>query len=65
MSQHLDNTGEQDNIRINIHQAWEVKDWAEEFGISQVRLIEVVNKVGPLVKDIKSYIDIMKILSSH
>lgn len=60
MSDDLKKTGKQDDLRININQAWELRDWAKKLNISQEKLIEAVKKVGPLVTDVKKFLDTKK-----
>jgi hypothetical protein len=56
MPDNLKNTGKQDDERINVNQPWELKSWATKLGISQEKLIAVVEKVGPMVKDVKKFL---------
>jgi hypothetical protein len=48
--------GKQDAIRINSQQADELRYWSEKFGVSKTRLMEAVEKVGPMVKDVEDYL---------
>lgn len=41
------------DARINIDAAWEVKLWCVELACTEHRLREVVEAVGPVVKDVK------------
>jgi hypothetical protein len=43
-------TGKADRIRINIEEEYELRDWAEKFGVSEQRLREAVEKVGPMAQ---------------
>jgi hypothetical protein len=56
MADDLSKTGKGDDIRINIHQAYELRDWAAKFGVTQERLIQAVKAVGPMVKDVKKHL---------
>lgn len=60
MADNLKKTGKLDDLRININQSWELRDWAEKLNISQEKLIEAVKKVGPLVTDVKKFLDTKK-----
>lgn len=46
-------TGKEDDLRINIHQDYERRDWAKKLGVSEDRLREAVKKAGPMVKDVR------------
>ena len=37
------------NIRINVDEAYEVKHWARQLGVSVERLRAAITQVGPLV----------------
>lgn len=56
----------QDNIRININSKYERNYWTNTLCISDNKLKEAVKQVGPLVRDIKNYLntDVQKIFSS-
>jgi hypothetical protein len=41
-------TGKPDRDRINTSEAYEVRDWAKTFGVSEGEL----KKVGPMAKDV-------------
>jgi hypothetical protein len=45
--------GKPDQDRINVHEAWERKRWANELGISEDELRDAVRFHGPMVKDVK------------
>jgi hypothetical protein len=45
-------TGKPDRIRINIEEDYERRDWAKTFGVSEQRLREAVQKVGPMVQKV-------------
>ena len=38
--------GGQDRRRINVNEAYELRDWSKKFGVSADRLIEAVQAVG-------------------
>lgn len=46
MPDDLRNRGPQDRARINIHEAWEVRWWTKELGVSEQRLRELVAQHG-------------------
>ena len=53
MPDNLDDRGKADQERINVHEAWERKRWANELGISEDELRDAVRLHGPMVKDVK------------
>lgn len=52
MSDDPNKTGAPDRQRINLGQDYEVRDWAEKFGISQDELRRVVERVGNQADDV-------------
>lgn len=56
MADDLKNTGRQDDARINVNQDHEVAYWTKKFGVSEAKLREAVQKVGPMVADVKKYL---------
>lgn len=46
------NRGSPDNQRINVHEDYELRRWAREFGVSEQRLKDAVKKVGTMAKDV-------------
>lgn len=53
MADDLKKRGKPDQIRVNVKEAWELKDWAKKLGVTPDKLKKVEKKVGPMVKDIK------------
>ena len=53
MPDDLTKRGEPDKDRINVHEDWERKRWAEKLGVSEDQLRELVKKHGPMVSDVK------------
>ena len=51
-------TGKADDIRINIHEPYELRDWSQKFGVTPDRLKQAVQTVGPMVKDVKRHLGI-------
>lgn len=41
-------TGPQDAQRINVHEDYELRDWASRFGVTKEQLKAAVAKVGPM-----------------
>ena len=46
--------GAGDRDRINVNQDHECRYWSDRLGVSPERLKEVVQKVGPMVKDVEA-----------
>jgi hypothetical protein len=44
------------NIRINVDEAYEVKHWARQLGVSIERLRAVIAEVGPLVDAVRLHL---------
>jgi hypothetical protein len=57
MSDDLKQTGNPDDARINIEQEHEVSYWAEKLSVSPETLRSVVQRAGPLVKDVRRQLD--------
>ena len=45
-----------DQEMINIHQIYDLRDWAIYFSVSKERIKEAVGVVGPRVEDVKRYL---------
>ena len=48
--------GGQDRQRINIHEAYELRDWAEKFGVSQQQLKDAVARVGDRADEVERFL---------
>ncbi|HYE32157.1 MAG TPA: DUF3606 domain-containing protein [Methylomirabilota bacterium] len=46
-------TGKQDDIRINVNQEHELRDWSKKLGVTADELRDAVKKAGPLVADVR------------
>jgi hypothetical protein len=53
MSDDKTNPGGADRQRISLSEDYEVRDWAEKFGVSQGRLRQAVAKVGNMADDVE------------
>ena len=53
MSDDKSKTGKPDDSKINVHQKYELDYWTKALGVTPAKLVEVVKKVGPQVKDVK------------
>lgn len=59
MSDDLNNRGQQDRIRINVHEEHEeheVRYWTQEFKVPPEELEEAVKAVGVMVEDVRKYL---------
>jgi len=46
MSDNLQNRGQQDRSRINLHEKWEVQYWTKELGVTEEELAKAVKEAG-------------------
>lgn len=49
-------TGKQDDIRINIHEEYELQYWTDKLGVNRDELSAAVEAVGSMVKDVEAYL---------
>ncbi|MBN8481767.1 MAG: DUF3606 domain-containing protein [Xanthomonadales bacterium] len=56
MSDDLRNRGIQDDIRINVNQDWELRDWSQRLGITPQELRDAVRQVGPIARDVRAHL---------
>jgi hypothetical protein len=56
MSDNLNQRGQQDRTRINVHEAHEVRYWTEKFGISKEELERAVEAAGPAVSEVEKHL---------
>jgi hypothetical protein len=53
MSDDKSETGNPDRQRISLSEDYEVRDWADKFGVSEDRLRKAVEKVGNQADDVR------------
>lgn len=56
MADDLSNRGNQDRLRINTGEPYEVRDWADKFGVSEEELRSAIAKVGPMATDVQQHL---------
>ena len=56
MSDNKDKRDFRDRDRVNVHEKYELTYWADKFGVSTTQLIQAVEKVGPMVKDVEGFL---------
>jgi len=56
MSDDLTKKGSKDRKNINIHEPWELRDWATKLNVSKDKLIKAVKAVGTAVNDVKEWL---------
>lgn len=56
MSDNLNDRGQQDRSRINVHEEWEVRHWTEALGVSKEQLERAVRDVGPSVSAVREHL---------
>ncbi|TFW14359.1 DUF3606 domain-containing protein [Brevundimonas intermedia] len=57
MSDDKTKTGQADRARINLSEDYEVRDWAEKFGVTQEALRRAAERVGPMAEDVRRELD--------
>lgn len=53
MSDDKTKSGGQDRDRISLSEAYEVRDWAETFGVTEKALRDAVARVGDRAEDVR------------
>lgn len=53
MSDNKSKTGQQDRLRINVNEDYELRDWSKKFGVTPEQLKAAVKKVGVMVADVE------------
>lgn len=56
MSDDKAQVGNPDRQRINVHEDYELRDWAKRFGVSKDQLENAVDAVGTGAKDVEQYL---------
>lgn len=56
MSDDLKNRGEQDRLRINVHEEHEVRYWTKELNITREQLESAVKAVGVMAVDVRKHL---------
>lgn len=50
-------SGGQDRQRINVHEDYELRDWARKFGVSPEELKAAVDRVGDRADEVERYLN--------
>ena len=48
--------GSPDNKRIDVHEEYEVRDWAKSLGVTPTQVKNAVDKVGTSAEKVKQYL---------
>lgn len=56
MADNKDLRGSPDNKRINVHEPYELRDWAQRYGVTQQQIINAVKAVGDSAAKVKQYL---------
>jgi hypothetical protein len=56
MSDDLKNRGEQDRLRINVHEEHEVRYWTKELNVTREELERAVKAVGVMVAEVRKHL---------
>ena len=54
MSDDKTQRGAADRARINVHEEHELRYWTEALGVSREQLLEAVQQVGTVAKDVRA-----------
>jgi len=57
MSDDKTKTGGQDRQRINVHEDYELRDWAQKFGVSPEQLKAAVARVGDRADEVERFLN--------
>ena len=49
--------GGQDRTRIDVSEAYELRDWSKKFGVTTEQLQEAVKAVGDRADDVQAYLN--------
>ena len=56
MADHKSKSGNPDRQRINTSEAYELRDWAEKFGVDEDMIRTAVLQVGSMASDVERYL---------
>lgn len=56
MADDLNNRGQQDRSRINVHEEHEVRYWTEALGVNRDQLERAVRQVGPSASAVREHL---------
>lgn len=56
MSDNLQQAGQQDRSRINVHEEWEVRHWTEALGVTREELERAVSEVGVSANAVREHL---------
>ena len=56
MSDNLQDRGQQDRVRINLHEKHEIQYWTKALGVSQEELEQAVKKAGNSAEAVRQHL---------
>lgn len=56
MSDNKNDIGKRDRDRIDISEPYELEYWKKRLGITTEQLKQVIQKVGPMTKDVEAFL---------
>ncbi len=56
MSDNKNDVGKRDRQRIDISEPYELEYWKKRLGITTEQLKQVIEKVGPMTKDVEAFL---------
>jgi hypothetical protein len=59
MKEEINKTGIGENEKIDMSQPDEASYWTAELGVTSEKIIQAIRRVGPAVKDVKRYLQVI------
>jgi len=56
VTDNLNLRGKPDRDRINVHEPWELRGWAQHFGVTEQVVRDAVARVGVMAADVARYL---------
>jgi hypothetical protein len=56
MSDNKNDVGKRDRERIDVSEPYELEYWKKRLGITTEQLKQVIQKVGPMTKDVEAFL---------
>lgn len=56
MADDLTKRGPPDGMRINVNEAWELRDWSKHFNVTPEQLKAAVKAAGVMTKDVAKHL---------
>jgi hypothetical protein len=56
MADDRNSRGQQDRIRINVHEDYELRDWSKKFDVTPDQLRQAVDAVGVMAQEVAKHL---------